>query len=181
VRQRVHILLTHILKKIGEPKPTSMYNRTPSHQAITPQSSNLPMDTWTAVVDKNSGGTYYWNQLTNETTQVIHGLDCYYPWLELSIHGLDCFLRVIRISRIIIMHHVAFYMHVYCHVSRLFSERYRLLQVGEPKPTSMYRPSAYQMQPQPSFGSAIGSMFLWGAGMTIGFAFVGALFRMLFG
>ena len=27
-------------------------------------------DIWTPVVDEKTGGTYYWNKLTNETTMV---------------------------------------------------------------------------------------------------------------
>ncbi|KAJ1493979.1 hypothetical protein T484DRAFT_1767277 [Baffinella frigidus] len=84
---------------------------------------NLPTgEVWTPVTEPKSGGTYYWNQLTNETTMV-----------------------------------------------------------GEPKPTGMQRlPPGYVEQAPPTFMGQMGGMFVYGAGITMGFAFVGALGRMFF-
>mmetsp|Transcript_52898 Transcript_52898/g.129178 ORF Transcript_52898/g.129178 Transcript_52898/m.129178 type:complete len:206 (+) Transcript_52898:177-794(+) len=97
----------------------------PLGQVTAVPNENLPADPWTPVTDPKTGYTYYWNQLTNETTAI-----------------------------------------------------------GEPKPDGMYRQGAqqqvYEYQPQTLLGS-LGGMFLWGMGITFGFAIVGALFRMLFG
>eukprot|EP00283_Hemiselmis_rufescens_P024838 CAMPEP_0173440956 /NCGR_PEP_ID=MMETSP1357-20121228/23699_1 /TAXON_ID=77926 /ORGANISM="Hemiselmis rufescens, Strain PCC563" /LENGTH=122 /DNA_ID=CAMNT_0014406499 /DNA_START=61 /DNA_END=429 /DNA_ORIENTATION=- len=54
--------------------------------------------------------------------------------------------------------------------------------VGEPKPVGFYRqpPEHAQYQPASLMGQ-LGGMVVWGFGITIGFAIVGAAFRMLFG
>ena len=105
---------------------TCMQPASQASQVTVTHEAQPPSDPWTAVVDPSTGGTYYWNQQTDEVTAV-----------------------------------------------------------GEAKPVGFYRetqPSGGVPEYQPvSFLGQISGMFLWGMGITFGFAIVGVLFRMLFG
>jgi len=118
-------------KPASSKKPSS-WSRQPGAPAPPKRDPNLPAvheqaqppsDPWTPVVDPATGGTYYWNQQSDEVTAI-----------------------------------------------------------GEPKPVGFYRmqPAQVVYEPQSMMGQ-IGGMMLWGAGISIGFAIVGAAFRMLFG
>jgi hypothetical protein len=53
--------------------------------------------------------------------------------------------------------------------------------VGEPKPTGMHRVPVVPPISAGKVGAELGSLVLWGAGVTIGFAIAGAAVRMVFG
>jgi hypothetical protein len=99
-----------------------MYRTVQPAGGIVSAQSTAPAEVWTAVTHPTSGGVYYWNQATGETTAV-----------------------------------------------------------GEPKPTGMHRVSSAPQFSAQKVGTELGSLVLWGAGLTFGFAIAGAAVRMVLG
>ena len=58
--------------EMGDVRPPTppKYTGVQGPPAVAKQPADAPADPWSAVVCPKTGGTYYWNTLTNETTMV---------------------------------------------------------------------------------------------------------------
>ncbi len=150
------------------------------NQAVPPPplqaNASSGTDTWTEVTDKITGGVYYWNRSTGETT----------PVGEAKPTGM---YRTAQPAGGMVTAQPTAPAEVWTAVTHPTSGGVyywnqatgETTAVGEPKPTGMHRvPAAPQFSAQ-KVGTEIGSLVLWGAGLTVGFAIAGAAMRAIFG
>ena len=132
-------------------------------------------DPWTEVTDKITGGVYYWNKSTGETTPVGEARP-------------TSMYRTAPAGEVVVTQSTA-PAEVWTAVTHPTSGGVyywnqatgETTAVGEPKPTGMHRVPAPPQFSAQEVGTEIGSLVLWGAGLTFGFAIAGAAVRMIFG
>jgi len=113
------------------------------------------VQTWVQVTDKETGGTYWWCELTNETTSV--GALKPQAWEEVLDQATD-------------------QTYWWC------KETNQTTAIGSPRPTwaalqQQQHQDPFPMQRQQSSGLGLGSYFAWGIGIAVAFTVVGAIFR----
>ena len=132
------------------------------------------LDPWTEVSTPN--GVYYWNKITGETTAVGEAK-------PLGMH------RTAPAGQSVIPAPPASPVALWTEVRDPATGAVyywnqstgETTAVGEPRPTGAYRVPAPPQFSAGKVGAELGSLVLWGAGVTFGFAIVGAAARMIFG
>lgn len=171
----------------GSSRPLIPRGRTPLIQslAITSRSfssfTNAPApiedpeeeeQTWVQVLDKESGEYYWWCELTDETTCL--GADKPKVWTEVldQATGLTYWWCKETDETTEVGVRRPTWAGENSGVVPVARSANPFLQ--QPLQASQQQQHAPQQQEQ---GGGLGSMFIWGAGMTVGVAMIGALFR----
>lgn len=131
-----------------------------SSQPVTVNTDSLPASkatqTWVQVTDKTTGGSYWWCELTNETTSV--GATKPLAWEE-------------------VVDPASGQVYWWC------KETNQTTPVGVPRPTwALLQQQQQQREPlflqqQQQQGLGLGGYFAWGIGIAVAFTVVGAIFR----